>query len=293
MKPTTKISWTQHTWNPIAGCRHASPGCDHCYAERMAKRLRAMGQRKYRDVVDADGWTGEKYLDGRALENPPKSGLVFVESMADLFWSEIPDGWIDDVYSAMAKQFGATFQVLTKHPQRALTYYDQARAQVGKEDGFPSPWDNLPNVWLGVSAENQKCADQRLPILQQIPAAVQYVSLEPLLGPVNLNLATPCDRNCNEYSYAECPGTAGLCVMQQRLDWVIVGCESGPGRRECKTEWIASVVRQCYAAEVPVFVKQMQIGGKVERDAEKIAEALDTTAGQIRQWPVWPAWEQP
>jgi len=287
----TKIPWTQHTWNPVVGCRKVSPGCDHCYAERMAQRLAAMGLRQYQDVLTDGRWNGQVALaSNRHWASVPKSGLCFVCSMSDLFhnaqpmraldngvgFDGVPYEWIHSVYGAIEDHPKTTFQILTKHPEAVRAFYQWSEQFCGHKNM------SLPNIWFGVTCENQELLDLRTEDLLQIPAAVRFVSMEPLLGPAALNLATPCDRNCNEFSYAECPGTAGLCVVQNRLDWVIVGAESGPGRRPCRIEWVRDIVGQCRAAGVPVFIKQLDLPGhtKVVKDVTMFPADL-----QIQQWP--------
>jgi len=224
----TKIEWTDETWNPITGCTPISEGCRNCYARRMAHRLRGRcGYPKddpfrvtlHRDkVYDPHGWR--------------KPRLVFVCSMGDLFHKDVPLDWIEAVWSAMVVAEAHVFQVLTKRPARMLefvtSWIDHMRA------GSKAP---VKNIWLGVTAENQARADERIPILLKIPAAVRFVSIEPMLEPVELR------------------SWVGKGDMPY-LDWVIVGAETGPGKRPMKTEWALDVKRQCEAAGVPFFFKK-------------------------------------
>lgn len=256
----SKIEWTGKTWNPVVGCKKISAGCANCYAERMAFRLAHMGQANYQRVVDSAGWNGDVALcTQRHFDNIPKRGMCFVGSMTDLFYEKVPDRYLDEVYSAMLTQYKTTFQILTKRPERALAYYQSWIADAEEYDGLPSPIVNAPNIWFGVSAENQEMADRRIDTLMQIPAIVRFVSAEPLLGQ--------------------------LVFRGPVCEWVILGCESGPRRRQCKMVWMRSVVEQCRTDGVPVFVKQVDIDGHVVKDPEAIAAHLGFDVEQIRQFP--------
>jgi len=295
----TKISWATETVNPLSGCRKVSPGCMNCYAEKMARRLKAMGQAKYVDVVDDAGhWTGKVGNDLDCMKIPGKDKMVFVNSMGDLFYEGVSDDQLDRVFASIARQRGRhTFQVLTKRPERMRDYLmiQQREVDAGRtfwwhdgrihpQDGtklgvfgFPKDWP-LSNLWLGVTAENQEWADKRIPILLQIPAAVRFVSLEPLLAPVDLWDA--------RYPSPDGVGLQGAVTSWPgSLDWVIIGCESGPGRRPCPTVWVRDIVDQTHAANVPVFVKQININGKVVHDAEAIAAQLGHSVEDIRKFP--------
>lgn len=209
---TSKIEWTHATWNPITGCTKISLGCKHCYAERMAGRLQAMGQPNY-----AYGF--KLRVHPHMLEKPlhwKKPRLIFVNSMSDLFHEEVPTEFIGQVFSVMRRASWHQFQVLTKRSERLVELDSQIL--------FPS------NVWLGVSVENKNYI-YRIDDLRQTRAAVKFLSLEPLLGPLsNLNLF--------------------------QIDWVIVGGESGPGARLMHEDWVTEIRDQCLAANVPFFFKQ-------------------------------------
>lgn len=307
---STKIEWADCVWNPCVGCCKVSPACDKCWAERMAGRLANMGQRKYQDVVTPGEpwpkwrgqWNGDVFLDEAALTQPlhwRKPSTIFVVSMGDLFYEKVPFEYIDRIFAVMALCPQHTFLLLTKRPERAREYltevtqsdgaYAEERIQdigvsqyikniILKCDHFYR-WP-LPNVWLGCTAENQEQADKRIPILLDTPAAKRFVSVEPMLGPVDLKLATTCDRNCGEYQDAECPGTSGPCVMQRTLDWVICGGESGPGARPMHPDWARSLRDQCVAAGVALFVKQLHINGKLSKELAEWPKDL-----QIREFP--------
>lgn len=259
------IAWCDRTWNPVTGCTKVSAGCKHCYAELMAKRTFG---RLY-DVVH-DGYKeggGKVYRTRRftdvqchpdRLDAPlrwRKPSRVFVNSMSDLFHEAVPDEFIDRMFAVMALAPQHTFQVLTKRPARMRAYLrgaanDLRRWASAAVNVTQSPCAGhledstypLPNVWLGVSVEDQATADARIPLLLQTPAAVRFVSYEPALGPVALH----------EWLTHDDP-----LERDAVLDWVIGGGESGPKARPCDVAWIRSVVQQCKAAGVPVFVKQL------------------------------------
>lgn len=239
----TAIEWTEEAWNPIVGCSKISPGCDNCYAERMAKRLRGMGIRKYQTVVDSDGWTGQAAMEISELIKPwdwDKPRMIFVSSMGDLFHWRVFRDWVDAVYAMMAICSRHTFHILTKRPIDMHNYLQTVTRRRLEQacwrhdlprivDSTLTDWP-LPKVWLGVTAENQQAADGRIPILMDTPAAVRFVSCEPLLGPVDL--------------------------PDQNLDWVIAGGESGPAARPAHPDWLRHLRDQCREAGIPFFFKQ-------------------------------------
>lgn len=284
----TKIEWTDVTVNPFPGCRRVSPGCDNCYAERMAKRLKAMGQTKYAACVDGNGWTGQVGYNPFCMDVPGAVKRVFVQSMGDLFYEAITDEERYWAFCEMAAQPQHTFQILTKRADRMQKYVQKIRDAYA-ECGYPSQFPP-ENVWMGVTAENQEWADKRIPILLQIPAAVRFVSLEPLLGAVNMARAIQ-----SVYpTYGSMVGPGKVFHDDDEFDrkrgkplisWVIVGCESGPKRRPCDTRWIADIVAHCHAAAVPVFVKQIQVKGKVVKDPNTISNQIGYPVDGIRQWP--------
>jgi len=274
----TKIPWTDETWNMIGGCSPVSEGCLNCAAAMSAQLCVNRGNKKYEGLVKNGKWTGEVRLFPDLLDKPlhwRKPRMIFPAFMGDLFHEAVPFEFIDKVFETMALCWGNAayrkntypnhiFQILTKRPKQMLKYLS---GDVKKRWGDGAPCiGTLPNVWLGVSVENQKAADERIPILLQIPAAVQFVSVEPMLEAVDLkwNLTYPSQR-CSSYIRNESP--------PKSLDWVIIGCESGPKRRPCKLEWVRDLVEQCKAADVPVFVKQLSINGKVSHKPE--------------EWPEW------
>lgn len=304
----TKIQWTQETFNPIVGCSKVSPGCDNCYAERQAYRnLLCLGAvsgnatdtyEAYEAAVAYDvanypndmrpakslGWSGWTYLIESALRKPlkrKKPTMYFVCSMSDLFHEDTPFGWIDQVFAVMALCPQHTFQILTKRPMRMLEYfsddslyarrvYAAIQRLPGHEKSYTHSRLNFPlrNVWLGVTAENQEYADQRIPILLKCPAAVRFVSVEPMLGPIEIPGFLP-----QSYANHTC--------HQGGLDWVICGCESGPRRRWMNPNWAEYLMKQCRDAGVPFFMKQYCTHrGRVVKKLEEIPEYL-----RIREWP--------
>lgn len=269
----TSIEWTDETWNPITGCTKVSAGCKNCYAEKVADRF--WGDRKFTDVQ-----THADRLDQPLRWRRPRR--VFVNSMSELFHDAVPDAFIDRVFAVMALAPQHTFQVLTKRPGRMLKWFTggsrpnidvyNAAADLLTHDGgtidfsrMPldmahtrssgGTWWPLPNVWLGVSVEDQRAADERIPLLLQTPAVVRFLSCEPLLGPVDLHQIANHDglhASALQQQHDDC-----FYQFDSRVDWVIVGGESGPGARPCDVAWIRSLVQQCKGAGTACFVKQM------------------------------------
>lgn len=262
----SKIQWTDETWNPVVGCSIVSPGCTNCYAMKMAQRLERMGQEPYRGLTKLSAkrgqvWTGKIRCLPERLGQPlkwRKPRRIFVNSMSDLFHEDVPFEFTAGVFGVMAACPQHTFQILTKRPEQMLNWFQWIAENVlpwaecgyhaagfmrrlglydhwcalSERGWFDEGWP-FANVWLGVSCEDQERANERIPLLFQCPAAARFVSAEPLLGPIDISLAAP------------------------YLDWLIVGGESGPGARGCELGWIEAIVKQCQAAAVPVFVKQL------------------------------------
>ncbi len=236
----TSIEWTDVTWNPVAGCSVMSAGCTNCYAMRMAARLEAMGVEKYTGLTRKSGgrpkWTGKINLDHAALATPhnwKKSRRVFVNSMSDLFHPDVPTTFIAEVWRVMADTPRHTYQILTKRPD--------IMADVLVSEGF----DVLPNVWLGTSVEDARVLS-RLDDLRRVPAAVRFVSYEPLIGSV---------------ASGDLSG----------IHWAIVGGESGPNARPMNPEWVDEIFDQCTDADAAFFFKQWggpnkKATGRVFRD---------------------------
>lgn len=234
MAGLSDIEWTDATWNPVTGCSMASPGCTNCYAMRMAARLEAMGQSNYVGTTRKSGtryvWTGEVNLIESALEVPldwKKPRRIFVNSMSDLFQEPVPASFIRRVWDTMAKTPQHTYQILTKRPARMARVLSGQRFKV------------LPNVWLGTSIES-KTYLERADDLRRVPAAVRFISFEPLIGSV---------------------GTPDLA----RIDWAIVGGESGPRSRPIEQRWVSDIERACRRHGTAFFFKQW--GGRNKKSA--------------------------
>lgn len=272
MSANSKIEWCEATWNCLAGCSEISPGCAHCYAATMAARLEAMGQEKYRGTTKKAGtrahWTGQINLDEKALQIPLKTKkptTYFVNSMSDLFHEAVPSDFIDSVFRVMVEAKQHTFQVLTKRAERMAEYTCK---RWGRFDGKEYPLS--PNIWLGVSCEDQQRFDERQGFLRATPAAVRFLSCEPLLGPINLH-AGLCKHATGKPEHAA--QTYGhYCNPSGEIHWVIVGGESGQHARVMQLEWAQSIVDQCKAAGVPVFVKQMGSNPKATGYIEGLEE---------------------
>jgi protein gp37 len=289
MADRSAIEWTDATWNPVRGCSRVSTGCERCYAEGQAARFAGPG-RPFEGLAEftprGPRWTGKIRLVEDALELPlhwRKPRRVFVNSMSDLFHEDVPDEFIAAVFGVMASSPQHTFQILTKRAgrlRRWLAWLEQMAERVAAVfDEDPLTWRRahvlraaalrqgahpkasagdleergwpLPNVWLGVSVEDQRAADERIPHLLATPAAVRFLSCEPLLGPVDLGDAL---------SREGAPLDHGGASAEQEvpaIDWVIVGGESGYRARPLEVEWVRSIVEQCRAAGVPAFVKQL------------------------------------
>jgi len=293
----TSIEWTRSddgtagmTWNPVMGCSRVSEGCRACYAERIAARFSGPGQ-PYEGLAtmgkNGPRWTGKVRLIDSALYEPlrwRKPRRVFVNSMSDLFHEQLSDEDIDKVFAIIQASPQHQFQVLTKRPERMRIYVIGAKDRVrdaceylADERGwFHAHQDRawpLDNVWLGVSTENQETANERIPFLLRTPAAIRFVSCEPLLGHIALPIPRTwgrrsdgkwgCDAcyngdRCDERNHVSrnsceaCLGTGAV----QSIDWCIVGSESGPSARPMDRAWARALKDQCVAAGVPFFLKQ-------------------------------------
>lgn len=302
----TSIQWTDESWNPVTGCTKISAGCKNCYAEAMAKRLHAMGQPNYRNGFKVT-------LQPHMLDLPlkwKKPRRIFVNSMSDLFHEDVPFDFIDQVFAVMGLCPQHDFQVLSKRPER-MAEYTQSRSS----RFFPDcvhPWikagreiakgrggrimnnaavivSPVPNVWIGTSIENQETADERIPWLLRCPAAVRFLSCEPLLADVDLRAVKYMRGNALFVGDEGGPEYSGS--PRGIIGWTIVGGESGPGARPCNVEWIRSIVRQCKDAGVAVFVKQLGSDpfespvygdGTIEGGP---LELRDRKGGNMTEWP--------
>ena len=239
MGAKSAIEWTDATWNPVTGCTKVSPGCKYCYAERLALRLQAMENRRYRNGFAVTLHPDQITLPLRWVQ--PRR--IFVNSMSDLFHEDVPEDFIRNVFVTMARAHWHIFQILTKRAKRLAE-------MAGK-----LPWP--PNVWQGVSVENARYA-ARISHLTKVAAAVRFISVEPLLGPVP-NLAL------------------------KGIDWVIVGGESGPRHRPPDPAWVREIRDQCVAAGVPFFFKQW--GGRTSKASGRLLDG--------RLWDEMPVPPQP
>lgn len=226
MATFSAIEWTESTWNPVTGCTKVSAGCLNCYAERMAKRLKAMGQARYKNGFKVT-------LHPEALKEPygwKKSRVVFVNSMSDLFHKDIPTDFIQKIFTVMNENPQHTFQILTKRSERLR--------KLAPELCWPD------NIWMGVTVEDNDNIS-RIDDLRMVAAAVRFLSVEPLIGPVpDLDL--------------------------EGIDWVIVGGESGPGARPMKEEWVFDIQEKCGVLNVPFFFKQW--GGVNKKKSGRILQ---------------------
>lgn len=264
------ISWTDETWNPIRGCSLVSEGCRNCYAMHVAARFNGPGLAYEGLAVRGNNgprWTGEIKLIENHLHDPlhwKRPRMIFVNSMSDLFHDGVKEEWLDEIFTVMQFAQQHTFQVLTKRPERMRDYLQQK----SRETTFKHPIP--PNVWWGVSVEDQATVDERIPLLLETPAAVRWISAEPLLGPIDLSPWI----NTEWWAEAEMveivsmpanvvigrvPGHTGwhhVSKGKRDLHWVVVGGESGPGARPMHPDWARSLRDQCQAAGVAYHFKQ-------------------------------------
>src|SRR6266566_1599841 len=247
MSENSTIEWTNSTWNPVTGCTKISPGCAHCYAETFAERFRGVKGHPYEQGFALKLWPNR-------IELPlhwKKPRRIFVNSMSDLFHKEIPDKFIRRVFLTMELAKHHTFQVLTKRAERM--------EQWTNENYTRSAWPK--NVWLGVSVENQDYS-WRIAHLQHTPATIRFLSVEPLLGPLNLNKA-----------------------VLQDVEWVIVGGESGPNARRMKPEWVIEIKQDCQRFGVPFFFKQW---GTYDDNGKRVGKKAAGRMLEGRTWNLMP-----
>ena len=262
MSDKTGIAWTDATWNPVTGCSKVSEGCRHCYAERVWPRLAASQGRYFGREF------GNVAIHPETIDIPlrwKRPRRIFVNSMSDLFHESVPDDFIDQVFAVMALAKQHTFQVLTKRPDRMKAYMDLScdsrfhaieKKMLKISEEAPGIFDlPLSNVWIGVSVEDQKTLNERIPVLLSTPAAFRWVSIEPMIGPVTFRWALW------QSGFKTDPVTGiqsrnhldGL----RRLDWVVAGGESGPEARPMEAGWVRILIEQCREAGVPFFLKQL------------------------------------
>lgn len=259
----TNIQWTDETWNPVTGCTKVSQGCKNCYAEKVFPRAYSKDQWQNGDGTFRRRFFTDVECHPDRLAAPlawRKPRRVFVNSMSDLFHEDVPFEFICKVIATCIQAKQHTFQILTKRPERMLEW---SKKHERERHSWPAP-----NVWLGVSVEDQATADERIPLLLETPAAARWVSYEPALALVDftsvwMRACPTCDGTMSVHfdgGGKPCPtclhpdgSQGGVCG----IDWVVVGGESGPRARPFNIEWARSTVRQCKAAGVPVFVKQL------------------------------------
>ncbi|MER8002980.1 phage Gp37/Gp68 family protein [Streptomyces sp. NPDC095613] len=311
----TKIEWTDETWNVVTGCEKVSPGCDNCYAETFAERWRGTKGHHFENGFDIT-LRPERLTLPLKWRKPRK---VFVNSMSDLFHKDIPDEYIARTFAVMALTPQHTYQVLTKRHGRMRSVLTDlctcgnghapgvhfrsamawavSKANPDRIPGAPddaeqrvrnAPWP-LPGVWLGVSVEDQKWADLRIPALLGTPAAVRFLSCEPLLGPVDLTRISAGSKQQTDMVYDALGQRYGVPGAWQarttsRVDWVIVGGESGRGARPMSPDWARSLRDQCAAADVPYLFKQWGeyqptdwkvIGGPTDKRNVLVGDPID------------------
>lgn len=317
MATETGIEWTDVTWNPVVGCTPVSPGCLNCYAATMALRLEAMGRPEYAGTSEKRSgravFTGVVRCLPDRLTEPlrwRKPRRVFVNSMSDLFNEAVPFEFVAQVYSIAVWAGWHKYQILTKRPDRSHEFFAWLRRTSGGDcisylidlgcrvlcekirtacasRNANSPRWPLANVWLGTSVENQEQADARIPHLLRCPAKVRFLSVEPMLGPVNLNSVKAEMADTLDVLHGERidGGTGCVCDCFDPIDWVIVGGESGHHARPCDVDWIRSIVSQCRAANVPCFVKQVGAKPVFNGAKDKAAPIRDPKGGNPEEWP--------
>lgn len=285
---STKINWCDETWNPVSGCTPAGVGCAHCYAKRVAERFPAVHGVEFSSKSLTSTATRPVPFS-RVICHPERLGIperwrkpraIMCPSMGDLFHEDVPDGFLDDVWRVWRDCPQHTFIVLTKRP--------------GRMNDFLREPPQLPNVVLGVSCSTQAEADHAIPILLNTPANRRIVSLEPLVGPVDLRSAVPCKDCCGDgevyfdsikrCACERCGGhedAAGCGIEPGALDGVIVGGESGPGARPMNPDWVRSLRDQCAAAGVPFFFKQW--GGGLKKESYPVRFYAATAGWDARE----------
>jgi protein gp37 len=251
MSDRSAIEWTDATWNPVTGCTKVSPGCKHCYAEAFAERFRGVPGHPYEQGFDLKLWPERLSLPLRWKERR----MIFVNSMSDLFHKDVPDEFVGEVFEVMRPADWHIFQVLTKRSERMRLWSNERFCSSETPPNGKAVWP--AHVWAGVSVETQAYV-WRIRDLQQVPARVRFLSVEPLLGPVDL------DRS-----------------LLQRIHWVIVGGESGPFARPMNPEWVYAILRQCQRYGVKFFFKQW---GAYTPDGERVGKKA---AGRVLDGRTW------
>lgn len=282
----TKIEWADKTWNPVTGCSKISEGCRNCYAERMAKRLSGrFGYPKiepFEPVIHKDKMADPMYWRG--------SKKIFVCSMGDLFHEKVKQEWIARVFS---ETWGSKhiFIFLTKRPENMKTFFKRCghwQGYVTHNGNKPKAWGGngiivgssnewpSKNIWLGVTAETQEQADNRIPVLLQIPASVRFVSVEPMLEHLDLGKYLKCE-SCIDPLVCWCG--------DPRINWVICGGETGPGARPMKADWVRSLRDQCIDNLVPFYFKQW---GEYDEHGDKTGKKISGRLLDGKTWGKYP-----
>jgi protein gp37 len=265
----TKIEWAEKTWNPIRArrisndergwyCEHVSEGCRNCYAEKMNRNTYFGNGLPYKPATLPEV---ELFLDEKILQQPlhwSKPQNVFPCSMTDLFGRWVKDEWLDRIFAVIANASQHTFQILTKRPERMQQYLNDLPVRMGRKPDLVRYWKH---VWFGTSVEDQNTADERIPLLLQTPAAVRWISAEPLLGPIDVrNLRAGTFNGLDGIDYEEIGDIRDPGILSKseipKLDWVVCGGESGPKARPMHPDWARSLRDQCVSAGVPFFFKQ-------------------------------------
>jgi protein gp37 len=324
--PKTSIEWTDVSWPLANGCRRISPGCENCYAERLtATRLSKTPKYQGLAVFGQNGprWTGRTRLWEADLFMPirlRKPSRIFVADMGDLFYEGFTDQQIAAVFGVMAAAPRHTFQMLTKRADRMARWFDwvvdrskehrcrerdtvhralveTSRGSIGHGkweaifDNGANPGWPLPNVHLGVSAESQKYADERIPLLLQTPAALRWISAEPLLGPVDVSKWLTRTEPARIQAFTpEAKAVYGAepidgTLTRSGIDWVVVGGESGSGAREFRLSWAKSLIERCRSAKVPVFMKQVGANVTFNVPGYVVRDFASRKGGDPSEWP--------
>jgi protein gp37 len=315
MGDKTAIQWTDATWNPIRGCRRVSAGCENCYAEKVANRFSGEGK-PYEGLVTLKGrWNGKVMKVPHMLDQPlrwTKPRLVFVNSMSDLFFEALDFEYIAACFAIMAASPEHTFQVLTKRPEQAQKFFawlghapwlrafealeriapeaHKRALKVCRTIAHEGEWP-LPNVWLGISAEDQETAVKRVRTLRRLPAAVHWISQEPQIGPINYR---PEVFEWQPVGQDE----DGVAVILQPIRWIVIGGESGAGARPFDIEWARQTLRETDKTECSVFIKQLgavaidsNVGGNTAmrlagwKPNTEPVELAHRKGGEIEEWP--------
>jgi protein gp37 len=307
----TSIEWTDFSANPLRykdargravwSCVKVSPGCANCYSEAQAHRYRRGGSFTAKVMAGLTAFLDPAELRKMLTYKPASGKLCFVGDMTDVFGPWVSDELLDQLFATMAMRRDVTWQVLTKRPERMRDYFrtiqdedkdlqrlaNQAAAVAGSPCAAgifdKTDWP-LPNVWLGVSVEDQQHADERIHHLLRTPAAVRFLSCEPLLGPIRLPVGDDVELSERRAMHKEGRGMGGL---GESIDWVIAGGESGPNARPCNISWVRSIIEQCRAAGVACFVKQL--GSNPRPDAKPSSVAVrfvrDRKGSEPAEWP--------